>query len=354
MIEPASPEIKKRYIELDILRGIAIFLMILQHSWLIFSNQNVSGSLFSVLAVLTGTMPAAPIFLFLLGMNIVNSRKSGPKKLAVRGLKLIVLGYALSALRFFLPIILGHSLGVVNPALVAYGWTPLEYLLEVDIFQVAGLSLVAIAFFKRQKVKYQYYPFFAVLIALISPLLWPISFSNPILAYLSAPFFGTERYVLFPFFSWFFYPLAGFYFGNLLSRAGERAEFYKKAFANLVPIVILALIYVISIPSFPFTDYFHHGLGTCVLFSALIIYLLGIIYLHQRRWPDRIKNKLIFWSRNVTAIYVIQWLLIGWLAVFGNFLLGYFYLVFLTVAIFLMVDFLTRKLQFYLKSRPPI
>jgi hypothetical protein len=333
-------QMKKRHIELDIARGVAVFLMILQHCWIMFSSEKIVSSIPTIIIYLLGTLPAAPIFLFLLGVNIINSHWSDPKRLLVRGLKLFGLGYVLSAVSLFLPIVLGQRLGLIDASLVAYHWPVIDYLLEVNIFHVAGLSLMGIALLRQFKVKYQYYLILAVLTALVSPFLWQINFSNIIVSRLFDPFFGTGNYVLFPFFSWFFYPLAGVYFGDLLVKAKNKTDFYRGFFVKLLPVIFVGIIILLFNTNFPFPFYSHHRLGASLLFVTFIIYWLAIINVGYKHLSEAVANRLIFWSKNVTLIYIVQWIVIGWLAVFGNFHFGYLYLIILTVLIFIVVNYL--------------
>jgi len=339
-------KIKEYHLEIDLARGIAIFVMIIQHGWVMFANAPVANSLVGAVMVLLGTVPAAPVFLFLMGMNVINSQRSTPRRLFFRGLKLVGLGYVLSAVRFFLPIVIGQQLGLVNPAEVAYQWPPIQYLFQVDILQVAGLSLMGIAFLKHQQVKYSNYVLFALIVALISPLMWQINFSSETLKYLFDPFFGTGIYVAFPFFSWFVYPLVGVYFGSLLKQAKNKAEFYRQAIKKLPGLIIAGIFLSFFSVNSEFSVYYHHGIGASFLFIAFVVAWLSIIHFNHHLLLPRVRDKLVFWSRNVTLIYCLQWIVIGWLAVFGHFYLSYLPLLIFIIVLLLACDFLTKKLQF--------
>ena len=304
----------KRIVEFDIARGIAIFLMVLQHSWLLifshFTNNPYLDSAVYISAIVFG----APVFLFLMGANIISSHRNNPRSLLIRGFKLIFLGYSLSALRFFLPIILGQYFGIINnPENIIYHFQPIYYLLEVDVFQLAGLSLIAIALLRWKKLKAEYYLLMAFIVAFISPFLWQISLAG-FLKYLLDPFIGTDIYVIFPFFSCFFYPLAGVYFGNLLHKVKDKNFFYKKCFFKLMPVFILGIIFVLADSNFSEMSYYRHDLGVSLIFTSLIVYWLAFLNFNYRKWPIKIINSLTVWSKNVTKIYIVQWLVIAWLA----------------------------------------
>lgn len=309
-----ASKINRRYIEFDIARGVAIVLMILQHSWLLIFSGLANSPFLDSTAFILGTVLVAPVFLFLMGANVINSHRSDSRYLLIRGLKLIVLGYGLSALRFFLPIILGQYLGVFNNLeKIVYGWQPIEYLLEVDILQAAGFSLLVIALLKWRQVKYDYYLLIAFLAAFISPFLWQLNLLGP-LKYLAAPFWGSEAYVLFPLFSWIFYPLVGVYFGNLLSKAADKNELYKDCLVKIWPVFLLGIAFVFLDSSSSILSYYHHGIGANLIFASIVICWLAIIRFNYQKISAKVINILTGWSKNVTLIYIIQWLVIAWTA----------------------------------------
>ncbi|MFZ4648266.1 MAG: heparan-alpha-glucosaminide N-acetyltransferase domain-containing protein [Patescibacteria group bacterium] len=311
--------LKNRNVEFDVARAIAIFLMIIQHTWqLIFSglfNNPTLDSIVLFIAVIFG----APVFLFIMGANIIHSQNNKPRQLFIRGLKLIILGYALSLIRFYLPLILLQHFGILqHPESILYKLQPIDYLLEVDILQVAGLSLMGIALLKYQKVKADYYLALALVIALISPFLCQINFSYPALTYLTEPFFGMARYVVFPFFPWFLYSLVGYYFGTILSREIDKQSFYRNCVAKIGVVLFLGLILLFVSLDSSTLSYWHHNLGSALILVSVVVYWLAIININYYRLSAKSLSILTFWSKNVTIIYIIQWIIIAWLAIIIN------------------------------------
>lgn len=309
-----ASKITRRYVEFDIARAVAIVLMILQHSWLLIFSGLANSLFLDSSAFILGTILVAPVFLFLMEANVINSHRQEPRYLLIRGLKLVVIGYGLSALRFFLPITLGQYLGIFNNLeKVIYGWRPIEYLLEVDILQAAGLSLIVIALLRWRQIKYDYYLLIAFVAAFIPPFLWQLNISGPP-QYLTAPFWGTEASALFPLFPWIFYPLVGVYFGHLLSKSANKDVFYKDCFTKLWPVFILGIIFILLSPSSFILSYYHHSLGVSLIFVTIVIYWLAVIRLNYQKLSAKVINILTIWSKNLTLIYIIQWLLIAWIA----------------------------------------
>ena len=90
---------RKRILYLDIARGFAILFMFTQHCMLMYEyGAGDSEHWLSVIFVLLGTAPAAPIFMLIMGVFLMKSRATTRLQL-MRGVKLFALGYLLNALR---------------------------------------------------------------------------------------------------------------------------------------------------------------------------------------------------------------------------------------------------------------
>lgn len=311
--------VKPRNIGFDVARGIAIFLLIFQHFCLLILSNYINNEWLYFICYLSGTVLVAPVFLFLMGLNVSESRHNKPSQIFKKGVFLIFLGYLLSFLRFFLPLIIANHWGLINSfGDIIYKFEPVYYLLEVDIFQVAGLSLWLIAFLKWIKIETKYYLIFALIISLMSPFFWMITFSSPTINLFFDPLWGKSSYVVFPFFSWAVYSLVGVYFGKKILENKNKIEFYQKCFNKSVIFLIPGLL--LFLIDFLFFDYSYarHGFGYNFLFIVLIIIWLSWLNLRSYKIPSKITNTLTFFSKNVSSVYFIQWVIIGWLAVFIN------------------------------------
>ena len=315
ILRVARPQTKRNR-EFVIVRGIAVILMVAQHLWLLIFAGRFNTPVLNYFVLILGNFLVAPVFLFLLGANIVSSRRNSPRQLFFRGLKLIILGYVLSALRFFLPIILLQHFGLINnPENILYKWPPIFYLLEIDIFQIAGLSLAGIAFLKWRKVKTDYYLAVALLVVLLTPILHRFNLAGFFGEYFIGVFTGVGSCILFPFFPCFFYSVVGFYFGNYLAEAKDKGLFYRSIPLKMIPVIILGTIFSLINLDFSNSSYIHNSFGWSLLSVAIIIYSLFSASLITHLPKTKIPDFLAYLSRNVTAIYFCQWLLIAWLAI---------------------------------------
>ena len=84
---------KKRILYLDIARGFAILFMFTQHCMIVHEKTSGFGdTILGNIFVFSGTAPAAPVFMIVMGVFLMRSKASLQKNI-FRGIKLIFLGY---------------------------------------------------------------------------------------------------------------------------------------------------------------------------------------------------------------------------------------------------------------------
>lgn len=291
-----------RIFYLDFARGLAIFFMIMQHTMIMHEKTGGEGNtILGNIFILLGTAPAAPVFMLIMGAFFAKSNKSITEGI-LRGLKLFILGYILNLVRFTIPISISGSSSFL-------GKESISMLFEVDILQLAGLSLIVASLLKKYTVNKYIFPISILVILIVSPYLWGRLSGNPIFI----PLWGTEVFVSFPFFPWVIYPLLGMYLSKYLLDQSIMEKVKKKL---LIYGILIIIIGVISFDIFPVGDYFRSGLGVHFTMIGFVLLWLVIGY-HFTQKIGLNKNNLIlktlvFWSRNVTIIYIIQWILFGW------------------------------------------
>ena len=264
-----------------------------------------------------GSPLAAPTFMILLGTGIAYSKNKEPKKMAKHGLMLILIHYTLNFAAFSLPsltqlIITGEQ---------GYRDDIWHYLFGVDILAFAGLTFL----FFAVKEKLRLGTVHLVLIAMA------LSCANYIITWLINSYWlwpSTGLFVrvgdnsFFPFLSWIGYPVMGYVFGSYLLRCLDKKTFYKYllAFSLLTALAISlgSFKYVFDLWGMHFgpEDYYYQDFiqyilvgGICFSWISLMYFLcgfklLGFLNMHLSRW-----------SRNVTVMYVAQWIIIGWISV---------------------------------------
>ena len=138
---------------------------------------------------------------------------------------------------------------------------------------------------------------------------------NNILKYTSAFFYGSTPWSYFPVFPWLAYPLAGMAVYQLQQRYDFSWLFAIKTkiigSILFLIVIVFTIKYAITISS-DLPSYYHHGL---LFFSwtmaFLFFYTLGVIELNLHLGKTSIFKYIKWLGKNVTLIYVIQWIIVG-------------------------------------------
>lgn len=290
----------------DLLKGIIVFLIIPVHILETFIDYPGRESIFGKTLLMLGGPIGVPVFMMVMGYFIASSKKSTSQNL-IRGIKVLFLGLLLNiGLNFNLLLKIKYK-----------GWQfqPLEYILGVDIFYLAGLSIIILSLLKRINRGQVWIVF--VLILLISG---STSYVNNLLMIPSRnyvlPFIGGEYpWAYFPLFPWLTYPLIGFFFYKTEKRI---MEFIKnnKSISIVSCVAIFALVLLFSEFGISITthlsEYYHHtflfflwAMGVVILWSLLLRFWIS-------KFPNFIVITFFRWlGKNITLFYVIQWLIIG-------------------------------------------
>ncbi len=302
----------------DLLKGVAGLLMIQVHIVELFATNAIFNSNLGKILLFLGGPPVAPVFILLFGYFIAESKKT-TAQLIVRGLKIILLG-------LFLNIALNLNLIIsVNKGVFDINIWP--YIFGVDILPLAGISIIIIAVLKKIMDKSL---ITIVLLTVISAFLGKYLLNyipqSPVLKYVFSPFYGASPWSYFPLFPWLAYPLAGIAFYKI-----KQHTFFDLLNATKVKIIsgilfllflIFTIGYSISISSsvtpelclnpFESQRYYHHGLIFflwVILFLSFYSFFINEI---EKKFGNSIVFKYIKWlGKNITMVYVIQWIIIG-------------------------------------------
>jgi surface polysaccharide O-acyltransferase-like enzyme len=300
---------------LDIARGLAIVFMVMQHVQLLFAVGAGEDSALGVTFLLLGTAPAAPVFMVAMGFLFGTSARTGVRSGVVRGLQLFALGYALNLLRFVLPLMAYGD----QTAIDAFGGTWWGAFFEIDILQLAGLSLIVLGPVKRYARDPRLVLALAAAVAAVSPLLWGVGGGHVLLD----PLWGLGDWVSFPLFPWLAYPLLGLSLAGFAVRATSARRLMRVwalAGAGAALAGVALLLFAPGLGGIlAFGDYYRSGLPVQLLLAGFVLLWLPLLWWLDRRLAWRaVPRYLTSLSRNITAVYLIQWVLIGWLAiVFG-------------------------------------
>ena len=297
----------QRHLLPDLLKGIAVILMVQVHLTELFATPAFFNSLAGKISLFLGGPAAAPVFMAMMGYFIAWKNVSS-KALLLRGIKLIGLGILLNiGLNFHLLVkYFGGYLGEINP------WT---YVFGVDILFLAGLSMLVIASIQKLAAKHLLPWVLALLVAAgVEPFL-PIYEGNlPAIHFLQAYFWGEAYWSYFPVFPWLSYPLAGFLFYSFSIKINI-SQWHSKTF-GIIWLVLLAGIAISFNYGFRISIdlpvYYHHKLLFVGWTMAFIVWwTISWYFISTSFFKNWVFIYLQFCGKNVTAFYVVQWLLIG-------------------------------------------
>ncbi len=295
----------KRFEIADLLKGIAVLLMIQVHIIELFANVSIFDSKTGRFLLFLGGSFVAPVFLFLFGYFIAHSTKTNSQQIG-RGFKIFIYGMLLNvALNFNL--FIKHSEGQIE-------FDIFPYLFGIDILQCAGLSLIIITLI--QKVFYKNKLIATALLlfsAFLGGYLLQYKTDSIFLKYLSAFFYGSTSWSYFPVFPWIAYPLMGMIFFK--SKIDFKILANPIAKISIYLLLIVFLFFTINdaiAQSSNLNSYYHHGLIFFIWTMIFIAFYGFMINEVDILFGKSFVFKYIKWlGQNVTAIYVIQWILIG-------------------------------------------
>ena len=344
---PPLPASTQRIKSLDIARGIAMVFVVVIHVVEQLSSSSFKESLFAGVLHMGTSMCAAAMFMFLMGTGIILSKSTSLTKGVLRGAGLLALAYGLNIVRGTIPTLVGleshmFTLEQLKP------YSPLFVTIEIDILHFAGLALMLLAVFRHFFSKWPAWLLAAIAVLALCPAVFGHGSGSAIGNYFLNFLWRTEEYGHFPLFPWLAYPLAGMVFGQLLKNSGNANVFFAKSCSIGVVLCLcggyLAYNYTnFSAASWMAGEYnegeIHPWLVVCemgILLISLSFYQLIVTHVAWNKAFDW----LSFWSKQVTLMYCIQWIVIGWIVIFIPQYLGFFG----TIAAFVVVFIVTHWL----------
>ncbi|TXT32874.1 MAG: putative membrane protein, partial [Chitinophagaceae bacterium] len=291
----------------DLLKGIAVVLMIQVHILENFASNSIFNSHGGKLSLFLGGPPVAPVFMIMLGYFLADSKKT-TQQLINRGIQIFAAG-------IFLNIALNANLliGINNGR---FNIDPFPYLFGVDILQFAGLSILVIVGIRKILEKSLPITLISIVIVIVISQLLNASLPNSNTGkYITAYVYGSTDWSYFPLFPWLAYPLTGIAFHHINQRNNLKVLYTKNDKLLIAGILLLFLSftfdYGLNISS-NLLSYYHHGI---LFFIWVIAFVMGHAFFVNEinhYLGNTIVFKLIRWmGKNVTIIYIIQWIIIG-------------------------------------------
>lgn len=301
-----------RQSEFDYLKGFFMVCIFLVHAYqATSSNEDIAIKIIYGFATLSG----AAIFIFVMGMGTVYSKRSEPKTLAKSGIVMIAYQY-LSNIAYLAALSLPY-LFVRNRLADQQVYYDLlsEYLQFINIFFIAGIIYLALALAKKCKLPPVGYGVVGLLFAIAAPFIYGSPVDVPVLGYIVRIIIGEDSFVTFPAIYFLSYAFLGVSFGHLLQRVKDKKAFY----GWVMPICAgVALVWwIFTIHKYGFGDELYEYL--CIAYTqpdlfhvaasiAHILFFAGLLYFGDgvMKKSGVIGRQLLYYNRHISKYYAIH------------------------------------------------
>jgi hypothetical protein len=291
----------------DLLKGIAVLLMVQVHILELFATPQIFSSSTGNFLLFLGGPIVAPIFAVVFGYFIANSKQRTGQTIS-RGIKL-----------FFVGVLLNISLNFNLLRSVFNGEIEVnifEFIFGVDFLLFAGLAIIIITILKTiLEERILITITLSFVFAFLGHLQVPFQIENEILNYISAFIYGSSHWSYFPIFPWIAYPMLGMAISqihkkhDLEKRKPKKIQLYLSVVGFLF--MTLTIKYAIAVSS-NLKEYYHHGIVFFSwTFAFIIFYGIWIHKIDQIAGNSKIFKYIKWLGKNVTAMYFIQWVFIG-------------------------------------------
>lgn len=305
-----------RQTSIDAAKVASIVIMVVVHTFIyVFGEESlVEGYRYAVNIVFGGPL-GAPVFMICMGMGIAYSRRNDPRTMADRGIRLFIVAYLLNIVRAIPPAILafaGHDQEYLDSAMVE--------LMGIDIFQFAGLAMMAMALLRHWKANNLVIVLTGVALSVLGSFLRFVDMGNFTLNLIFSPFLGIHVgniFSYFPFVNWFVFVTVGYVLGQLLRRCTDTKKLFNIVAPIATAIFVGYMIYAIPRRAGIFSndDQYFYYLTTFDVFICLMATLaqLGIGHLVMRLVSPAIQQKVALVANELNRIYLIHWIIITWI-----------------------------------------
>lgn len=296
----------KRYSLPDLLKGFAVFLIIPVHIMEKFMDYPGRESLFGKILLLLGGPMAVPVFMMVMGYFVASSKKSTLQNIR-RGVFIFFAGILLNiGLNFHL---------LIKIWLEGWKLDPLQAIFSIDIFYLAGISIVLLSVLKIVGRGQQLLTL--VLIIFVST---TVAYFNRVLLVTDRnyllPFIGGKySWSYFPLFPWLTYPLIGFLFQKREASIKEFIQRHQSLFKAIL-FVVFSLVVLFSRfgveTTINLSGYYHHDFLFILWAVGVDIIWISVVWRIAIRFEDSLPVVFLRWlGQNITVFYIIQWLIIG-------------------------------------------
>lgn len=303
--------------ELDLAKAAAVLCLALIHSVIECTPEEglTEGIPFLFDSVIGGPL-SAPLFMFAMGIGMAYSGRRTYREYLRRGMEIGAAGYWLNVCRFLIPFLIGYGITGDYEKYIA----PLPYrFFGNDILQFACLAMLLTGLLIRLGISDRGMLCLCLGISCLGTCLNGTDLGNAFWNILGGYLIGTEDaagMVIsdFPVMNWLLVPIAGYLFGKKLLHVKDKRLFY--GIFSTACFIVTAIYFFTGIRDRRgmFGEgqncYYHITTADCLAGIMGAIASLGICYAAARHLSKRVMDRVTEISRNINAIYCLQWVLV--------------------------------------------
>lgn len=308
----------KRQVELDYMKGLFVPMILFIHAFQMLGGPDTLVPAYKVIYIIA-TMTGAAIFMFVLGVGSVYSKKSD-KELLMYGVKLIVMELFWNVLTLALPMIIGQFVRLVFGFAPDWEetWMRLPVMVQyINVFFIAGMCYFVIVILRKLKLPALGYIVVAAILFIVNPFLYMVdkTTGNNVLDYILTAFVGGRDAVSLVFISLLPHALLGVGFGKMLRRTENKGKLYAILAIPLSIIVVGYFVYAItthpdlaSLYNYSDMGYVFPGVLRAFANASSVILLAALLYALKNVIGNcnPIHNFIMHFCHNNTPYYAIH------------------------------------------------
>lgn len=312
----------KRIQSFDLARGFTVLIMPSIHVVMLYSQLTVQQSLLGDILGFIAEGPGAQLFMLLMGVSFTFSKKNNPRYIVQRAFSLLIAAYLLNFFKFLVPLGLGlMPANLLQELQLKNDFTAAVFFLLIgDILHFAAIAYLVLFFIYRLKYYHCWSFVIAIAILLGSSLVWDLHTGIVFLDYLLQLLGGHPPTVFFPVFPWLAFPLMGLTLGYLLKECNQN-RLMKNTGLSGAGIVIIACLFPPTVHSNDWLPFYRTDAADTLFHLGFVLTWLSVFHWLSKEIPANFFYRLLtFCSKNITTIYIIQWVFICWCLVFTGYM----------------------------------
>lgn len=301
----------------DFAKFVAIVGMVLVHSFIyIYGEEDMDYGFQYRLNNIYGGVLAAPVFMYSMGVGVAYSRRTDARTMFVRGIKLLLAGYLLNAIRCLPQLLLWKG---------GFGEEHYNLFIEevnlFDILQFAGVAFMLFALLRWLKASASVILLAGVSLSVFGTFVRSVDMGSTTLNMLCYPFIGIhvgDIWTSFPLANWFIFVAAGYWTGKLIRHCTDMDRFFALVTPAAGFLFTIGMIYLTTNKTGMFSDISDDLFYYLTPFDAFVcimgaLLVAGIGHFLMPHEPQILQREVRQVSTDITRIYLIHWFFVCYL-----------------------------------------